>query len=76
MASISGTGWERFDRLVGDFSSVSICATSPWWATIGVARWGGAELLITHGRAIAWAGLVLVACEAFDNDPPGVPGRW
>jgi pimeloyl-ACP methyl ester carboxylesterase len=37
--------------------------------------WGGAQLLITHGRDDRVGRLVLVACEAFDNYPPGVPGR-
>ncbi|HET6920089.1 MAG TPA: hypothetical protein VFI46_11570 [Jiangellaceae bacterium] len=37
--------------------------------------WGGAQLLVTHGRDDRVARLVLVACEAFDNYPPGIPGR-
>ena len=34
--------------------------------------WGGAQLLIDDDRV---GRLVLVACEAFDNYPPGLPGR-
>ena len=37
--------------------------------------WGGAQLLVSEGRAGRVGRLVLVACEAFDNYPPGVPGR-
>lgn len=34
--------------------------------------WGGAQLLVGDDRV---GRLVLVACEAFDNYPPGLPGR-
>jgi pimeloyl-ACP methyl ester carboxylesterase len=37
--------------------------------------WGGAQLLVTQGRDDRVGRLVLVACEAFDNYPPGIPGR-
>ena len=37
--------------------------------------WGGAQLVISPGRSDRVANLVLVSCEAFDNYPPGVPGR-
>ena len=37
--------------------------------------WGGAQLLVSEGRAERVGRLVLVACEAFDNYPPGLPGR-
>lgn len=37
--------------------------------------WGGAQLLISEGRAERVGRLVLVACEAFDNYPPGLPGK-
>ena len=37
--------------------------------------WGGAQLLVSEGRADRVGRLVLVACEAFDNYPPGIPGR-
>jgi pimeloyl-ACP methyl ester carboxylesterase len=37
--------------------------------------WGGAQVLVAHGGAGRVARMVLVACEAFDNYPPGLPGR-
>ena len=37
--------------------------------------WGGAQLVISPGNSDRVANLVLVSCEAFDNYPPGLPGR-
>ena len=37
--------------------------------------WGGAQLVISPGGSDRVANLVLVSCEAFDNYPPGLPGR-
>jgi pimeloyl-ACP methyl ester carboxylesterase len=37
--------------------------------------WGGAQLLVSEGRDGRVGRLVLVACEAFGNYPPGIPGR-
>ncbi len=37
--------------------------------------WGGAQLVIAPGGSKRVANLVLVSCEAFDNYPPGLPGR-
>ena len=37
--------------------------------------WGGAQLVVSPGRSERIAHLVLVSCEAFDNYPPGLPGR-
>ena len=37
--------------------------------------WGGAQLVIWPGGSDRVARLVLVSCEAFDNYPPGLPGR-
>jgi pimeloyl-ACP methyl ester carboxylesterase len=37
--------------------------------------WGGAQVLVAHGGAERVARMVLVACEAFDNYPPGLAGR-
>jgi pimeloyl-ACP methyl ester carboxylesterase len=37
--------------------------------------WGGAQLLITQRQDDRIGRLVLTACEAFDNYPPGIPGR-
>ncbi|HEX4702019.1 MAG TPA: alpha/beta hydrolase [Pseudonocardiaceae bacterium] len=40
--------------------------------TLAGNDWGGAQLLADNPRV---ARLALVACEAFDNYPPGLPGR-
>lgn len=37
--------------------------------------WGGAQVLVAHGGAERVVRMVLVACEAFDNYPPGIAGR-
>ena len=37
--------------------------------------WGGAQLVVRPGGSARIANLVLVSCEAFDNYPPGLPGR-
>ena len=37
--------------------------------------WGGAQLVVSPGGSDRVARLVLVSCEAFDNYPPGLPGR-
>jgi len=37
--------------------------------------WGGAQLLVSEGLDERVGRLVLASCEAFDNYPPGVPGR-
>ncbi len=37
--------------------------------------WGGAQLVIAPGGSDRVGRLVLVSCEAFDNYPPGLPGR-
>jgi pimeloyl-ACP methyl ester carboxylesterase len=37
--------------------------------------WGGAQLLVCEGIDERVGRLVLASCEAFDNYPPGVPGR-
>ena len=37
--------------------------------------WGGAQLVVSPGDSDRVARLVLVSCEAFDNYPPGLPGR-
>lgn len=37
--------------------------------------WGGAQLVIAEGRAERVGRLVLTSCEAFENFPPGLPGR-
>ncbi|MFD7923568.1 alpha/beta fold hydrolase [Streptomyces sp. NPDC059740] len=42
--------------------------------TLVLNDWGGGQFLVSEGRAQRVARLVLVACEAFDNFPPG-PAR-
>lgn len=37
--------------------------------------WGGAQLMIEPGGTDRVTRMVLVACEAFDNYPPGLPGK-
>ena len=37
--------------------------------------WCGAQVMIADDRMARVARLVLVSCEAFDNYPPGIPGR-
>ena len=37
--------------------------------------WGGAQVMVALGRSERLARMVLVACEAFDNYPPGLSGR-
>ena len=43
--------------------------------TLVMNDWGGPQLLVDHGRTERIGRLVLVACEAFENFPPGAPGR-
>jgi pimeloyl-ACP methyl ester carboxylesterase len=43
--------------------------------TLIMNDWGGPQLLVDHDRAERIGRLVLVACEAFENFPPGTPGR-
>lgn len=38
--------------------------------TLVMNDWGGAQFLVTEGKADRVARLVMVACEAFDNFPP------
>jgi pimeloyl-ACP methyl ester carboxylesterase len=42
--------------------------------TLVLNDWGGGQLLLSEGRADRVGRLVLSACEAFDNYPPGLPG--
>ena len=43
--------------------------------TLVLNDWGGAQFLIAAQRTERIAGLVLAACEAFENFPPGLPGK-
>lgn len=48
-----------------DFSDVTLCFND----------WCGAQVMIADGEMDRVGRLVLVSCEAFDNYPPGIPGR-
>lgn len=43
--------------------------------TLVMNDWGGPQVLVERGRTERVGRLVLVACEAFDNFPPGPSGR-
>ncbi|MBM9509347.1 alpha/beta fold hydrolase [Actinacidiphila acididurans] len=43
--------------------------------TLVHSDWGGALFLTAHGRDQRVARQVILPCEAFDNFPPGLPGR-
>lgn len=43
--------------------------------TLVHSDWGGALFLTAHGLDRRVARLVILPCEAFDNFPPGLPGR-
>lgn len=43
--------------------------------TLVHSDWGGALFLTAHGRDQRVARQVVLPCEAFDNFPPGLPGR-
>ncbi|MDT0379840.1 alpha/beta hydrolase [Streptomyces sp. DSM 42041] len=43
--------------------------------TLVLSDWGGAQALVADGRDERIGRLVLTSCEAFDNYPPGLPGR-
>jgi pimeloyl-ACP methyl ester carboxylesterase len=58
-------------RIVGEFlerldlRDVTLCFND----------WSGAQVMIADGRVDRVGRLVLASCEAFDNYPPGLPGR-
>ncbi|MFD4903376.1 alpha/beta fold hydrolase [Streptomyces sp. NPDC058411] len=43
--------------------------------TLVMNDWGGAQALVAEGRDRRIGRLVITSCEAFDNYPPGLPGR-
>ncbi|ATL83127.1 alpha/beta fold hydrolase [Streptomyces malaysiensis] len=43
--------------------------------TLAMNDWGGAQALIADARAQRIGRLVITSCEAFENFPPGLPGR-
>jgi len=58
-------------RLVADF----LDALDLRDVTLVANDWGGPILLVEEGLDARVGQLVLCACEAFDNFPPGLPGR-
>ncbi|MGZ4187821.1 MAG: alpha/beta fold hydrolase [Solirubrobacteraceae bacterium] len=54
---------ELLERL--DLRDVTLCFND----------WGGAQVMISQGLMDRVGRLALVACEAFENYPPGLPGR-
>ena len=73
---LSGSDW-RACRFSKDRSQYGRAVQVPSWGAARVRRndWGGAQLVISPGRSDRVANLVIVSCEAFDNNPPSVPGR-
>jgi pimeloyl-ACP methyl ester carboxylesterase len=43
--------------------------------TLAMNDWGGPQLLVSEGLDERIGRLVITSCEAFDNVPPGLPGR-
>lgn len=43
--------------------------------TLVNSDWGGPQLLLAEGPTDRIARAVITSCEAFDNYPPGIPGR-
>jgi pimeloyl-ACP methyl ester carboxylesterase len=43
--------------------------------TLAISDWGGGIVLVGDGLSDRIGRLVLTPCEAFDNVPPGLPGR-
>ncbi|NED91603.1 alpha/beta hydrolase [Streptomyces sp. SID11233] len=43
--------------------------------TLVMSDWGGAQALVADGRDERIGRLVITSCEAFDNFPPGLPGK-
>ena len=62
---------ESLARMVADF----LAELDLREVTLVCNDWGGAQLVVSPGGSNRVANLVLVSCEAFDNYPPGLPGR-
>ena len=43
--------------------------------TLAMSDWGGPQLLVSQSLDKRIARLVITSCEAFDNVPPGLPGK-
>ncbi|MBM7459881.1 alpha/beta fold hydrolase [Rhodococcus coprophilus] len=59
------------NRLVADF----LAALGLTDATLVHSDWGGALFLTAYGLDERVGRLILLPCEAFDNFPPGLPGK-
>ncbi|UGT43190.1 alpha/beta hydrolase [Nocardia yamanashiensis] len=58
-------------RLTGEF----LTALDLREVTLIQNHWGAAQVMLAEGQGERLSRLVLTACEAFDNYPPGPPGR-
>jgi pimeloyl-ACP methyl ester carboxylesterase len=58
-------------RLVSDF----LAALDLRDTTVVFNDWGGAQTMVADGLMERVGRLVLTPCEAFENYPPGIPGR-
>jgi pimeloyl-ACP methyl ester carboxylesterase len=58
-------------RLVADF----LAAVDVGDTTLVFNDWGGAQTMVADGLMERVSRLVLTPCEAFENYPPGIPGR-
>lgn len=58
-------------RLVGEF----LAALDLSGVVLVNTDWGGSQVLVAEGLADRVGKLVLTSCEAFENYPPGLPGR-
>ena len=43
--------------------------------TLAMSDWGGPQLLVSESLDDRISALVITSCEAFENIPPGLPGR-
>jgi pimeloyl-ACP methyl ester carboxylesterase len=63
LRGVAGIVAELLDRL--ELSDVTLCFND----------WGGAQVMIAERLMERVGRLVLTSCEAYDNYPPGIPGR-
>ena len=71
MPDVADLTLESFVRMVAGF----LAELEVHDVTLVCNDWGGAQLVVSPGGSDRVANLVLVSCEAFDNYPPGLPGR-
>jgi pimeloyl-ACP methyl ester carboxylesterase len=62
-------------RGMGQLVSEFLDAIALGQVTLCFNDWGGAQTMIADGLVDRVDRLVLVSCEAFENYPPGIPGR-